>query len=263
VALRRSELDITDHRAVVDCVSALRPDAIINCAAYNYVDAAEDDPVAALNVNAFGVRSLAHAAANVGAALVHFSSDFVFEGTASRAYAEDDPANPKSVYAASKLLGEWFARDAPSAYVVRVESLFGGLTAKSSVDRITDAILEGREARVFVDRTVSPSYVIDVAAATRALLRQEAPSGLYHCVNTGYCTWHELALEIARQLGCEADARLVSMSVADVPLRAARPQFAALSNAKLAAFTPMPTWQDAVARYLQARRRPAATTTDP
>ena len=261
VALTRSELDIADHQAVMACVSAVRPEAIINCAAYNHVDAVEDDPVPALNANAFGVRSLAEAAAAAGATFVHYSTDFVFDGAASRPYSEEDPANPKSAYAVTKLLGEWFARDAPRAYVLRVESLFGGPAARSSVDRIADAVIEGREARVFVDRTVSPSYVVDVAAATQALLTHAAPPGLYHCVNTGHCTWHDLALEIARVLGREKEARLVPVSVADVTLRAARPQFAALSNAKLVAVTPMPTWQNALARYLQARRR--STSSDP
>jgi dTDP-4-dehydrorhamnose reductase len=108
-------------------------------------------------------------------------------------------------------------------------------------------------ARVFVDRVVSPSYVVDVAAATRVLLDRSGEPGLYHCVNTGFCTWHELGLEIARLLGCEATARLVPVRVADEPLPAARPRFAALSNARLAAIVPMPTWQDALTRHLRAR----------
>ena len=129
VPLARPDLDITDHRAVMDRVSAARPDAIVNCAAYNRVDQAEQDAVSALQVNAFAVRSLAQAAAAVGATLVHYSTDFVFDGTAERPYREDDPPNPGSVYAASKLLGEWFALEAPGAYVLRVESLFGGVTS--------------------------------------------------------------------------------------------------------------------------------------
>jgi len=254
VALVRADLDVADHHAVMDRVVTTRPDVIVNCAAYNRVDAAEADPMPALNANAFGVRSLARAATAVNATLVHYSTDFVFDGAASRPYGEDDAPNPKSAYAASKLMGEWFALEAPRAYVLRVESLFGGSAAKSSVDRIAEAMIDGREARVFRDRTVSPSYVIDVAAATKALLDRHASPGLYHCVNTGSCTWHELALEIARLLGCQQDARLLPLSVAEVALPASRPQFAALSNAKLSAVVPMPSWQDALARYLRARR---------
>ena len=203
-------------------------------------------------MNAFGVRVLARAAADCDAALVHYSSDFVFDGRASRPYTEDDAPNPASVYASSKLLGDWFALEAPRGYVLRVASLYGGAPAKSSVDRIVDAIIDGREARVFSDRTASPSYVFDVAAATRAVVEHGAP-GLYHCVGTGQCTWHELAVEAARILGRETSARLTPVRADDVPLRAVRPKYSALSNAKLTAVAPMPTWRDALGRYLETR----------
>jgi dTDP-4-dehydrorhamnose reductase len=251
-AYSRSELDIADFHAVMARVCADRPDVIVNCAAYNKVDQAEDQPQDALTANAFGVRVLARAAAEVGATLVHYSTDFVFDGTATRPYVEDDLPNPQSVYAQSKLLGEWFARGLPRAFVLRVESLFGGANAKSSIDRIVHAIENGEEARVFKDRTVSPSYVADVAMATRALVERGDP-GLYHCVGTGHGTWLDVAREIARIMGKERDARLTPMSVADVSLRAPRPQFAALSNEKLGRVVPMPTWQDALRRYLARR----------
>jgi len=251
--LSHAELDITDVKAVQQEISSFRPDIIINCAAYNRVDQAEQEPIPALNVNALGVRTLARAAASAGATVVHYSTDFVFDGQTDRPYVEDDPPNPQSIYAASKLLGEWFARDAPRAFVLRVESLFGGRVTGGSIDRIVEAIAEGGETRAFVDRTVSPSYVTDVAAATRALLERGEP-GLYHCVGSGYCTWHELALEIARQLQCAA--RVVPISVNDLSLPARRPQFAALSNAKLLrAGIPMPSWQDALSRHLRGRVR--------
>lgn len=253
MALGRAALDIADPKLVSERVAACRPDVIINCAAYNKVDQAEDEPQQALAVNAFGVRSLARAAAEAGATLVHYSTDFVFDGAVSQPYTEEDAPNPASVYASSKLLGEWFAAEAPKAFVLRVESLFGGRAAGSSVDRIADAIVEGREARVFADRTVSPSYVVDVARATRALIERGEP-GLYHCVNSGFCTWHELAHAIATITGRERDARLLPVKMSDVPLRATRPRFAALDNTKLRrAGVVMPDWRDALERYLRVR----------
>jgi dTDP-4-dehydrorhamnose reductase len=230
-------------------LSADRPDLVINCAAYNKVDQAEDEPRVALTVNAFAVRVLARAAAEVGATLVHYSTDFVFDGRSTRPYVESDPPRPLSVYGQSKLLGEWFALEAPRAFVLRVESLFGGANARSSVDRIVFAIANGEEAKVFHDRTVSPSYVVDVAEATKALVERGEP-GLYHCVGTGHGTWLDLAREVVRVMGRERDARLSPMSVADVAFRAPRPQFAALSNEKLSGIVPIPTWQDALRRYL-------------
>ena len=258
VGLAFEDLDITSARAVAERVAAERPQLIVNCAAYNEVDAAEDQAARALDVNAFAVLSLARAAAGAGAIFVHYSTDFVFAGDADRPYTEEDEANPRGFYALSKLLGDWFAQDAARWYVLRVESLFGGFALgsshRSSVDRIADAIFEGREAAVFTDRTVSPSFVVDVARATRALVEGCKPYGLYHTVNSGSCTWHALAREMARQAGIAANLR--PCSVTDVRMRAARPAYAALSNAKLAAagFV-MPPWEDAIARYLAIRRQ--------
>jgi dTDP-4-dehydrorhamnose reductase len=256
-AFTHAELDVRDHRAISAAVASARPSAIINCSAYTDVDCAEDTPVEALEVNAFAVRLLAAAAREAGAMLVHYSTDFVFDGAANRPYTEEDQPNPRSTYACSKLIGEWFARDAGRWYVLRVESIFGAPAAgaggrRTSVDRIVDAILLGQETRVFVDRTVSPSYGADVAAATELLLQREAPSGVYHCVNSGACTWEALAREAARQLGITP--RLLPMRMLDAKLRAQRPQYCALSNAKLAsAGIAMPAWQDALSRYLRRR----------
>jgi dTDP-4-dehydrorhamnose reductase len=248
VPLARRDLDLTRHDDVMRVVGGSGADAVINCAAYNDVDRAEDDAMAALDGNAFAVRSLARAVSTAGARLVHYSTDFVFDGDADRPYTEDDPPSPKSVYGQSKLLGEWFALDA-GAYVLRVESLFGGPRPRSSVDRIIEALGSDRDARVFVDRVVSPSYVDDVAGATAVLLERKADTGLYHCVNSGHGTWHEVGLEIARLMG--RSARLTSVRAADVPMRASRPRYCALSNEKLArAGAVMPSWQDALGRYV-------------
>jgi dTDP-4-dehydrorhamnose reductase len=251
VPVTRQILDLGDLSAVEAFVTRERPDVVINCAAYNHVDGAEDHAVEAIQVNALAVRALARAAAGAGAALVHYGTDFVFDGLIARpSYTENDEPAPQSVYAASKLLGEWFAADVPKHYVLRVESLFGGTQRRSSVDRIVDAISKRQPARVFVDRTVTPSYVLDVAEATWTLLITAAPRGLYHCVNTGVTTWFELAQEVGRILGVEPE--LVAVKVADVKMRARRPQYAALSNAKLAAAgVAMPAWQDALRRYLE------------
>jgi dTDP-4-dehydrorhamnose reductase len=255
VAFARRNLDIADDAAVAAAIDRARPDLILNAAAWTDVDAAEDHPIDALNVNAFGVRALALAAERHAAALVHYSTDFVFDGTAARLYTEEDPANPRGVYATSKLLGEWFAGDAPRAYVLRVESVFGGVPGgpppRGSVATILDALRRGDAARVFVDRTVSPTYAIDAARATRHLVEANVAAGVYHCVNSGHCTWHELAQELARQLALPA--AFTTIRFADAALRAPRPQYCALSNEKLrAAGVEMPTWQDAVRRFSRA-----------
>ena len=257
IAFSHAELDISDDASVAAAMARVQPDVIVNAAAFTDVEAAEDHPIEALNGNAFGVRALARAALAHGATLVHYSSDFVFDGKASTPYGETDRPSPQSVYAASKLLGEWFAQDAPRAYVLRVESLFGqapgAAPAKGSAAGILNTLKAGGSPRVFEDRTITPSYVLDVAWATRQLIESQAPAGLYHCVNSGQCTWLEFAQELARLLDLEP--RFIAVRMADMPLRASRPQFCALSNHKLrSAGIAKPPWQDALARYVSTLR---------
>ena len=249
-ALTRQDLDISVEADVMRAAHAFSPDVIVNCSAYNAVDQAEDDPSAALAANAFGVLALARAARDCGAVLVHYGTDFVFDGSADAPYSELDAPNPASNYGLSKLLGEWFAADAPAHYVLRVESLFGGERAKSSIDRILEAIRREEAVRVFSDRTVTPSYVDDVAEATVRFVELRPPHGVYHCVNNGVTTWDAIAEEAARLLG--RPALLERVSADSVKMRARRPKYCALSNDKLRGVgIEMPPWQGALARYLK------------
>jgi len=255
VNLGRADLDVADTGRVLATVAAVCPDVIVNCAAYTNVDGAETDPSAALAANAWAVRALARAATEINAVLVHFSTDFVFDGTTTRPYTEADEPNPRGTYAVSKLLGEWFAADAAAHYVLRVESLFGGPRARSSVDKILQNLIAGREVRAFADRTVSPSYVEDVVFATSEILAKRPAPGVYHCVNTGWTTWSGIARELASLAG-RPDAAIVDVNMGDANLLAPRPKFAALDNAKLtAAGITMPTWQDSLARYVELTRQ--------
>jgi dTDP-4-dehydrorhamnose reductase len=254
-SLTRREVDLADAAALERTLAALAPELILNCAAYNDVDGAEDTPVPAFTVNALAVRSLAAVAARTGATLVHYSTDFVFDGAERPTpYTETDAARPQSVYGTSKLLGEWLALTAPRAYVLRVESLFGGVYVRGSVDKLMAGLERGDTVRVFADRTLTPSYVADVVEATTRLVEDGAPAGLYHCVNSGVTNWRELVEELARQTGRSATARIEPVAFASVSLKAKRPQYCALSNAKLRAVgVEMPEWRDALRRYLAAR----------
>lgn len=253
-ALRRAELDITSSRDVDRVMDELRPQLILNCAAYNDVDGAESDARAALAGNGLAVGHLAEAARRLDATLVHYSTDFVFDPpTDVGPLAETDTIRPRSVYAQSKLLGEVFAREAPRHYVLRVASLFGASNGKSSVDKLALAIRRGQRVKAFVDRTVTPSYVFDVAEATLAMLAADVPYGLYHCVNSGATSWGVLARTLASLLGASPEDAVEDVPFAALAAPAPRPQFPALSNAKLAAAgVPMPTWQDALARAVAA-----------
>ena len=205
--------------------------------------------------------SLARAAQSLGATLVHYSTDFVFDGTRDDAVHGDGPPEPaerlRRVEAARRVVR---ARGAAAPTCLRVESLFGRAPGagpeKGSVANIVRTLVAGGSPKVFQDRTMSPTCIPDAARATRHLLETKAAPGLYHCVNSGRCTWLELAQEIARQLGePQLEARLVPVRVSEVTLKARRPQFCALANDKLrAAGVDMPPWQEALAHYVRERR---------
>ena len=255
-AFDHAQLDIASQSSVADVLAAARPDVVINCAAYNDVDGAEHAADAALRTNALGVLSLARAARDADATFVHYSTDFVFDGETDRPYVETDAPNPLSVYGASKLVGEWFSRECRRAYVLRVESLFGepgpSGARRGSLGTIIDRIRRGEEVPVFVDRTVSPTYTVDVAAATRSIIDRHLLPGVYHCVNSGAVTWLEIAEEAARRIGRPLKVKPLTLATAN--LTAQRPRYCALSPARLAAAgTVMPSWEDALGRSLLNR----------
>jgi dTDP-4-dehydrorhamnose reductase len=258
--LDRDELDITRAEQVTAVIGDLQPEVIINCAAYNAVDAAETNRAAAFALNAHGPALLAAAANVAGALFVHFGSDFVFDGEAGEAYTEARPTNPLNVYGASKLAGEAAASRASRHYILRVSSLFGGVGFdghRATVDYIADSLLSGTTVRAAVDRTVTPSYAPDVARAILAMLAGHVPYGTYHCTNPTATTWYGLAQEVARQLGSHAG--IESVRAADLSTIAPRPKACGLVNQKLASLgILMPTWQSAIRRHLVSRHAPAA-----
>jgi len=252
-ALTRADLEITDTARANRVLGALRPDAIVNACAYNAVDGAETDPDAAYRVNAVGPAILAAIARDQDAVLVHYSSDFVFDGMNREPYVEDDITNPLSVYGASKLAGELEVRRVPRHFVLRVASVFGGVGVRghvATIDYFVQSLLQGRVVRAAVDRTVTPTFVPDATRATLALLEGPTPYGLYHCVNGESAAWFEVAREIAQILG--VDSPIEPASAAGATKGARRPLHAALSNRKLSAVFPMPDWRSALRRHVAA-----------
>src|SRR5439155_375125 len=183
--------------AVAPRLAALAPSAVVNAAADNRVDAAEQDPAPAMAVNALGVAALAEACRRSGALLVHMSTDYVFDGRAGRPYTEDDPPSPLGAYARSKLAGELLARAlAPRHAVVRLAALYAAGGA-GFVDRVLARARTGGRLRVVHDQVTAPTWARDVAAALARLLprlvRGDAPGGIYHLTNAGACSWYEFA----------------------------------------------------------------------
>lgn len=252
LALNRAALDVTQPAAVASAVFANRPDAIINCSGFNAVELAETAQEEAFAVNAMAPAILADVARRAGIALVHFSTDLVFDGESNIPSRENDRLRPRNVYGASKLAGERHVATSPVHLVLRLGSLFGGVfngqPGPATIDGLVHSIATGRTVQALVDGIISPAYAPDVSAATRALLESRATSGIYHCVNTGYCTWPELASAIAAQLRVP-----VSLPLAEYAQKGQRPHANPLSPAKLAAQgIVMPHWHSALRRHLQS-----------
>lgn len=254
VAPSSVQTDIRDHDAVRETVRRVAPDILVNCTAYNKVDAAEREPDEAFAVNAFAVEAMAQAATDVRARFVTFSTDYVFDGEKGEPYLEGDRPNPQNVYGVSKLTGELLAeRQNAGALVIRVCGLYGVSTSTSKgysfIDRIITRARAGEHIEVVSDQIVSPTYAAHVAEMTRTLLKTTT-AGVVHMVNEGVVSWYDFAVEAVRAAGVDAQIEPVSHTVWPSSVR--RPPFSALRNARLASLgLSMPTWREGIAAYLR------------
>jgi dTDP-4-dehydrorhamnose reductase len=243
-ALRRGDLDITDAAAVREAVAG--HDVVINAAAYTNVDAAESDEAAAFAVNATGAGNVAAAAAALGARLVHISTDYVFDGTGTRPYAEDAPRSPLGAYGRSKAAGEEQVMRHPEAYLVRTAWLYGehGSNFARTMLRLAG---ERDTVSVVTDQIGQPTWSRDLAAAIVRLLDGQAPFGIYHGTNAGEGSWFDFARAIFEESGLDPERVLPTDSAAFVR-PAPRPAYSVLGHAAWAtARLPAPRpWQDAL-----------------
>ena len=260
----RPEIDIVDPASVAAFLAASRPELVINCAAYNLVDRAEDEPHVAYAVNALGPRNLALWCEQAAVPLLHVGTDYVFSGSRSPVepaaprttpYAETDAPGPLGAYAASKLAGEHFVQaHCRRHYVVRTCGLYGRAlgTKGNFVETMLRLGRERPELRVVADQHCTPTSAADLAQALTELVATDA-YGLYHATSSGETTWHGLACEIFRQSGM--NVTVAPITSAEYPTKARRPGYSVLDGTRLAAVLgrPMPPWQDALARYLATR----------
>ncbi len=243
----RKELDITDIAMVREKISALKPDVIINAAAYTDVDKAEVERELAFAVNAAGVKNLAEVAKEVGATLVHYSTDYVFPGDREAGYNEGDELGPAvNVYGESKLAGEVALRDSGCRfYLIRTAWLYG-VGGKNFVTTMLKLGKERSELGVVNDQHGSPTYTVDVARYTKELLEKGFLLGVYHATNSGVTTWYEFAREIFAVAGLAVVVKPVPSSEYRRPAK--RPPWSGLLNTK---GPKMRRWQEALREYLK------------
>ena len=257
VCFERATVDITDAASVERAVAGCDPAIVINAAAYNQVDVAEKEPVAAFQVNALAVRNLALACRNADAQLVHFSTDYVFDGQAGRAYREEDPTRPMGAYAVSKLAGELYARAyLDTALIIRTSGVFGpgGLdTARGNfVELMLRLAAQNNPIRVVEDHVASPTYAPALAARTADLVERNA-TGVFHAGGGTPISWFDWAAMIFQNAGLKPP--LKPTNEREFRTAARRPKYSALSNAKMEALgvAPMPPLGTAIKEYLTAR----------
>ncbi len=255
----RAAVDITSPSAVEHVLAEEDPSLVLNAAAYNQVDVAETEPLVAFQSNALAVRSIAMACRQIDAQLVHFSTDYVFDGTAGRPYTEQDSTHPLGAYAVSKLGGELYAQaylDAP--LIIRTSGVFGPGGWRTARGNFVEVMLrlasKDQPIRVVEDHVASPTYAPLLAARTADLLELNA-SGVFHVGGGTPISWFEYARIIFREAGINPELKSTSEREYRTPAR--RPKYSALSNAKMESFgiTPMPSMDSVVRVYLEARSR--------
>jgi dTDP-4-dehydrorhamnose reductase len=253
-ALGRAELDITDDAAVERALSESEPGVVFNCAAFHNVDVCEREEDRSFEVNARAVKRLAQRCAERGTRLVHYSTNYVFDGTAGEPYAEDDRPNPRSIYAISKLAGEYTALSyVPGALVIRSSGLYGlhGSASKGGnfVTRMIGRAREQGELRMVADQRLNPTFTADLAAASIAAVERGA-SGVIHLTSSGACSWHEFTEAIMELAGIEVPIEAVTTTIPpgspDRPLNGvlARPRADSLG------LEPLRHWREALADYM-------------
>jgi dTDP-4-dehydrorhamnose reductase len=259
VELDQEDLDIAEYEVTLKKLGDIKPDLIINTAAFHNVDKCEEEPHLAFGVNAVGALNVARVAKQVGAKYVFISTDYVFPGTKPKLeqYKETDQPAPLNVYGSSKYAGEQLVMQAyPQSLVVRLASLFGVKGARGKGGNFVEAIVkkakEEGKLQVVNDQWMTPTYTVDAGKAILDLLENDV-NGIVHATNRGTCTWFEFASRIVQLTKIKADVQAISAS--QYPGKAVRPQNTGLSTEKLTKLlgSPMRSWEEALAAYLREK----------
>ena len=249
-------MDITDSAAVEQEMKKDALDAVIHCAAYTAVDAAEDNREICMRVNAEGTRNIARVCRELDIKMIYISTDYVFDGEGERPWEPDDARNPLNVYGESKYQGELAVEEYLDKYfIVRIAWVFG-VNGKNFIKTMLRLAETHKEINVVNDQTGSPTYTYDLAVLVADMAETEK-YGRYHATNEGLCTWYEFAKEIFAQAG--VDIKVNPVSSEEFPAKAKRPHNSRMDKSKLTqnGFRLLPSWQDALKRYLEVLKNEA------
>lgn len=243
------DFDITNKDAVREYILAYAPDTVVHCSAYTAVDKAEDAPELCRAVNVTGVENIAEVSREIDAKMVYISTDYVFPGTGETAYSPDDKTGPLSVYGKTKRDGEEAAISlVEKLFIIRISWVFG-INGNNFIKTMLRLSKENDEVRVVGDQFGSPTYTADLAILIADMIATDK-YGVYHATNEGICSWADFAEEVFRQAGLPT--RVTPIRTEDYPTKAVRPKNSRMDKSCLtdAGFSRLPTWKDAVRRYL-------------
>ena len=247
------EMDITDAESVNRFIMAAKPDAVIHCAAYTAVDAAEENEDICRRVNADGTRNIAKVCKELDCKMIYISTDYVFDGQGSRPWEPDEERHPLNVYGQTKYEGELAVQELLEKYfIVRIAWVFG-VNGKNFVKTMLNLAQTHDTLTVVNDQYGSPTYTYDLARLLVDMVQTDK-YGIYHATNEGICTWYEFACEIFRQ--AHVAVKVLPVSAAEYRAKAKRPENSRMSKEKLTenGFERLPSWQDALGRYLAVIR---------
>jgi dTDP-4-dehydrorhamnose reductase len=252
IGLTHKDIEVSDHESCL-ILKKYKPEAIINTAAFHKTDQCEEEPLKAFSVNAIGAKNVATISKEIDAITVYISTDYVFDGSKTEPYTEEDTPNPINTYGISKLAGELYTKQNPKHYIIRVASLFGvaGASGKGGnfVETMIKKALNKEVISVVDDIWMSPTYTKDAASIIKKILEANLPYGIYHATNKGYCTWFQFAQEIFKLTGLTPIIKPIKTD--QLQMKAKRPRFSALESIKLPKYgIQTQRWEEALKEYL-------------
>lgn len=260
IRLTHADIDIADFVQVRTVIETIKPDVIVNTAAAHNVPKCEEDPGSAYQINGIGSLNLAKVSNEVKSVLVHYSTDYVFDGAKKAPYVEQDATNPLNVYAVTKVAGEHFIRNyAERGYIVRVSGIYGKIPCRAKGGNFVTTMVrlakEKPEVKVVNDEILTPTSTLNIAENSLVLIEQRPDYGIYHMTNEGECSWYEFAREIFSVLKLPTPLFETSVTQMSVPVK--RPFYSVLDNKALknAGLNIMPHWKQALHNFLEQHFR--------
>jgi len=252
IGLTHKDIEVSDYKSCL-ILKELKPEVIINTAAFHKTDQCEEEPLKTFSVNTIGAKNVATISKEINAVTVYISTDYVFDGSKTEPYTEEDTPNPINTYGISKLAGELYTKQNPKHYIIRVASLFGiaGASGKGGnfVETMIKKALNKEVINVVDDMWMSPTYTKDAALIIKKILEANIPYGIYHATNKGYCTWFQFAQEIFKLTGLTPIIKPIKTD--QLQMKAKRPRFSALESIKLPKYgIQTRRWEEALHEYL-------------